>query len=1299
MKTAPERSPGGDRPRTSPHEGAPRPERAPVPVVGARGLSRQTVQLLQGTAGNAAVARLVAQRYAAPVEVPASAAPGMRRVGADVAAKQQRLSHHQPAVTESKSAQDAAVAPPDDREAQGKVANADRMNAARPGTFDKSAFIRAVNDAIAAQAPKNLDEADKFSSSGRAEKIKGAVDGKVVDGKQASTHDIDTATKAPPDVAAAKDKQVVPMRPDQPPANPGAPNAADAAPQPQPAAVTDFSDGPRKTDQQMADADVTEHQLAAGNEPAFTGALRDKAQAEHHSAVAPGQARGVEKQQIAAARSGAAAAGVHAMAGLTATRAGAGKAVDGGKGQAKSKDEQKRVEVTARLQKVFDATKRDVEAVLSGLDKKVDRQFTAGEQKARAAFEADQKRRMKAYKDKRYGGVFGGAKWAKDKLLGMPKAADDLYQYSRQLYVAQMQQVISTIADTIGTELGRAKARIARGRADLKAEVAGLPADLRRYGQEAAKGFADRFDDLETEVADKSKQLVQDLATKYTQALHKVDDEIRKLQAANKGLVDKAVDAVADVVKTIIELKNLLMGVLAKAAGAIGKIIKNPIGFLNNLVRAVGAGLRLFVANIADHLKKGLVSWLLGTAVKAGLALPAAFDLKGIIRLVSSLLGLTWANIRARITRKGLPEEAVGAVEKAVPIAGKLSREGPVGAEKEIVAEVGDVRAGILGKLTAYLVPTVVVAGITWILSLLNPASAFVRAVKGIVDVVTFVVTQGAQVLDFVNAVLDAVVAIADGGTAGVPKLVEAALAASIPAVLGFLASLLGVEGLAGKVKQVFQSVARPVNRVIDRVVDGIVRAGRKIWSKLRGKRSDRRGADNGETSRSDKKKDLPAAVRQAKAIIAKNEKENSSVDAVTTELRTLRNKYPWIKDFTAEKEGAGYGIAMKASDHPLRHYYDIESVKQQLKKYGSGFVGKVHYRWLDRQLKRPKTDAGRIWEDDVLHGTDSGVLDYMAQDDTAAHVKSSFYDNTRKSINSDAFEGHVFGVGSDFRRHIVKDLGESALPPIKSRGESAAADNSELLEIIQAMDFLSEGDAYGKFVPFPAGAEEREHTNYRPVSIHTKEYADRRISVVRTEAGKIFVVTESDPKRSMKLSVHGFDLRLKESGDPRGVTQDSPGMIRNQSLNRAHVIADWFGGSGYKKALNLVTTSDHYNKVVMGQAEKQIAEEVVLFAAQRGVKYSQISMNLRVAVSFGDPLEDVFKRNIENQSWYRKGDQASENELARLMKILNELPARHVTGVVYRYKLSAVDSGVSISPSPIEIRSDDRLFVERNAD
>ncbi|MEV6164756.1 hypothetical protein AB0L71_23080, partial [Streptomyces sp. NPDC052052] len=298
-------------------------------------------------------------------------------------------------------------------------------------------------------------------------------------------------------------------------------------------------------------------------------------------------------------------------------------------------------------------------------------------------------------------------------------------------------------------------------------------------------------------------------------------------------------------------------------------------------------------------------------------------------------LGLTWANLRARITRKGVPDQALSAVETSVPVAKKLAAEGPAGAVKEIEAEAGNLKATILEKLTSYLIPTVIVAGITWIISLLNPASAFVRAVKGIIDIVTFIVNQGAQIIEFVNAVLDSVIAIANGGTAGVPKMIETALAVSVPVLIGFLASLLGIGNLANKVKSVFHAVAKPVNRAIDKIVGFIVKKGKALWNKLKGKgkgrkkepgKSDRKARERGKSPRDrgnvrapsprgrdanekdtagDKGERLRRAVSEAKALMNGKQRLslilNARLGAIKrkyrlTELRAVRspNSYAW---------------------------------------------------------------------------------------------------------------------------------------------------------------------------------------------------------------------------------------------------------------------------------------------------------------------------------------------------------------------------------------------------------------------
>src|SRR5215469_18134848 len=191
----------------------------------------------------------------------------------------------------------------------------------------------------------------------------------------------------------------------------------------------------------------------------------------------------------------------------------------------------------------------------------------------------------------------------------------------------------------------------------------------------------------------------------------------------------------------------------------------------------------------------------MGAAAQAGIQLPDKFDLKGIVQLVASLLGLTWSAIRGRIASRGVPDQAIGAAEQAVPEAQLIAREGLPGLWQQIVNKIGDIKSMLLGKLADFLIPTVLVAGITWIVSLLNPASAFVKAVKAIIDIVTFIFERGAQILQFVNSVIDAIVAIAKGGAGGVAELIENALAKSIPVLIGFLASIRGIGGIANKVK------------------------------------------------------------------------------------------------------------------------------------------------------------------------------------------------------------------------------------------------------------------------------------------------------------------------------------------------------------------------------------------------------------------------------------------------------------------------------------------------------------------
>ena len=75
----------------------------------------------------------------------------------------------------------------------------------------------------------------------------------------------------------------------------------------------------------------------------------------------------------------------------------------------------------------------------------------------------------------------------------------------------------------------------------------------------------------------------------------------------------------------------------------------------------------------------------------------------------------------------------------------------------------------------------IIKAGIVWLISMLNPASAFVKACKMIYDVVMFFVEKAAQIKEFVDSILDSVESIAGGGVGAVAGYIEKTLAKMVP--------------------------------------------------------------------------------------------------------------------------------------------------------------------------------------------------------------------------------------------------------------------------------------------------------------------------------------------------------------------------------------------------------------------------------------------------------------------------------------------------------------------------------------
>jgi len=753
----------------------------------------------------------------APLGVTPAKDPGFAQVKGNVKQVAAAKRAHPPAAAKAKEAQDAALPPSNDLAGQANAAKADAMDAQQPGTFDKKAFVAAVKTAIEAKSPKTLKEADDYAESGKAGEVKGEVKGLVTQGKVGSAQAIETATASPPDQSKSVAKPVTPLSAEEPGTVPPVP-AAGAVPKPAPPEQVNLEAGKHAVDKEMTDANVTDQQLATSGEPEFQGALAEKQTAAAHATAAPVQYRAQEQATIAQGNAQASAATATGMQGMQATKGAALAKLVADKGRAKTKDEQKRAEVTTRVQSIFSATETDVKKVLEGIDPKVEKEFEQGEAKAKSSFEKYVKAKMSAYKKDRYGGWLGGFRWLKDQIKGMPAKVNEFYEAGRELYLTEMDRVISRVADIIGGDLAIAKQRIAKGRTEIAGYVKSLPQDLQKVGTEAASEIGDRFEQLESDVKDKETSVVETLASKYVESRKGLDERIEELQAENKGLVDKAIGAIKGVINTIRELAALLANALSRAASVVGEILGDPVRFLGNLISGVKGGIDKFFANITTHLKKGLMGWLFGQLGDAGIEIPDTFDLKGVVQLIASVFGLTWANIRNRIVLQ-IGDKAMAAVESGVEVFQVIRTQGIAGLWDKLVEKIGDIKAMIQNQLEDFVITKIITAGITWLISLLNPAAAFIKACKLIYDVVMFFVNNAARIAQFVNTVIDGVVDIAKGNVSVVVEKIENALGQMVPILIGFMASVLGIGGIGEKIRSILKSIQKPITKAIDSVI------------------------------------------------------------------------------------------------------------------------------------------------------------------------------------------------------------------------------------------------------------------------------------------------------------------------------------------------------------------------------------------------------------------------------------------------------------------------------------------------
>lgn len=770
----------------------------------------------------------------------------------------------------------AAAVPAGERKSKARGQKVEQLDQQKASPFKASDFKAKLMSRInSVRLPVSERDADNFENRNNIDAVNKSIKGDVVVSKNNITGGIEAVAKQEPNEAKIAQRMATAL-PDPKIGSKVNIKAADAMPPKR--GDSELSEPITKSyktvEQQFAKNNITDEQLANSNEPDFINALNAKKAAKANAENAPKEFKTAESKKLEASKQAAQSKTNSTMEGMHHSRKEILTGVTGKQQKAGEKNTGKHQEVVSQLNQIYTDTKKSVDGELNDLEIKVSQLFDDGAKKAKDAFEKEVTRKLEAYKAKRYGewyDVSGYGKRIKDAVnRKLPDEVDVYYKQGRVNFTKTMDSVIVTIADLVTTRLNNAKATITSGRQKVVSFIKNLPADVRKAIKGDIDAIQGQFKELESSISDKKSSLIDSLTAKYNTALKEVDELIVDIKKRNSGFLSSLEEATAGVWKTIQEIRKTLTELLSGAVSAVMAIVADPIAFLSNLIAGVSQGFTNFGTNIWTHLKTGFFGWLTGAMKNISFTMPEdIFSLKGIFSISSQMLGLTWNDIRD-IGANVLGEPVMKTLEGSFAMVKIVQKEGFAGLWEHVKDQFADIKATVMDTIVDIIKTQAIQAGIKFIMGLLTPAGAFVKAAMMIIDLVKFFVQKAAQIMELVKAFTEGIKAIASGNVGAVAKAIENALGRAIPIVIGFLASLAGLGGLADKVVGVIQKIRQRIKNAIVRFWNFVKGKAKGLLGKIgfgdKKEKKEKKGEDLRTTE--EKKRDLHEAVKEGTQLL-----------------------------------------------------------------------------------------------------------------------------------------------------------------------------------------------------------------------------------------------------------------------------------------------------------------------------------------------------------------------------------------------------------------------------------------------
>ncbi|TGD57506.1 phage tail protein [Flavobacterium humi] len=768
------------------------------------------------------------------------AAQSLKKPVAEIKTTAVKYQKHKESDTVLKEAQGAAILPSE--KTNKVVANRSQVDVMDSQTkdskkFDKKNFKKKlqeqINDTI-----KSKEDAKKIKNNGVDDTVTEDIGKSLEEEKSTAGGKVENSTLKPPAVPETPEDEVTANEPkglikEAPEAKTLTTQKGTLAPTKKPAEETDFTTETKVLDDQYGQNNLSQNKLQNSNEPSFIQADQQKQDSQAKAQELTDQNRKNEAKTIANTR----ASNTNAINGSYNGMLQTNTTINGGRfdnQKTKSAEENKiRNDVSRELDAIYNETNSNVLSYFGAIDFYIEQIFGLSLTMNLDTFS----RRVAKLLDENTGFLNNvGAALTGDDLLSEVQ----IFDIAKKEFIEHMQKPIDDLVNTVDLYLNAANNAIKLGKGKVDKFWKSQSDETKKIAGDIYDESNTKFEELENSVESKEGAVIDKVTEKFSAALDELDARFEKAKEENKSWLDRAIDAVKAVINTIIELKNAIQSIARKAAKYAEQIIDDPITFFGNLSDGVGMGFTNFKNNIDKHLVKGVLEWLTGSMAGSEIELPKELNLEGITSLVLQILGISIKKIK-NLVIDIIGKERFEFIEKGVDAglaAGNnilnmfkiLNEKGLAGLWEFIKEEFSDLKEMLIENVKTFVVETITMKAIEFLLSLLIPGAGFIRAAQLLIKFVVTLFQKAAQILKIIDGIIESFGNIIRKDLAGAAEKVENVFSGFLSLAISFLAAVLGLNGIVGKVQKFIQQKIRPK---IDQILNKIAKKIKEVITKI----------------------------------------------------------------------------------------------------------------------------------------------------------------------------------------------------------------------------------------------------------------------------------------------------------------------------------------------------------------------------------------------------------------------------------------------------------------------------------